>query len=332
MIPLAEVRGFNYIPSYATTSMWWSDFRADVVAAELERGKAAFPTFNTVRVFMGYNSYLANPTAFAQSFERFLEINAGLGIEVAPVLFNRWHSGLPDFGGIYLDHFLPGQSYVQFELNSRSTQYRAAIGFDKQFAGYLRDVVGGHHDDARISMWDLCNEPFFGPTASEDAAIGQAETAWLELVAEETRTHQPIAPITIGTHALHGVEGVFRIAQLCDFVSTHPYVDNVWMPDRAEFERFLDELVARSREEGKELLASETVWGSVDDAKRADTLGYTLEQLAARKIGFLAYGLNHSLASDLHMPEFGTNTSAGSCAFIDDLGRVRPGHEVFNDF
>ena len=329
---LSTVRGFNYIPSYATTEMWWADFRAPTIEAELRRGKRAFPGFTTVRVFLGHNAFLANPQKFSAAFENFLRICHALDIAVAPVLFNRWHSGLPDFGGIYIDHFLPGQSYVQFELVSRSDEYRSTIGFDKQFAAYIGAVVGEHHDDSRVSFWDLCNEPFFGPAAPEDAVVGAAELAWLELVASEARSHGPVAPITIGTHALHGIDGAFRVAHLCDFVSTHPYVDHVWMPDRAQFAEFLDGLVARAAELGTGLLASETVWGSVDDARRADTLRFTLEQLASRGIGFLVYGLNHSLASDLHLPEFGSTGSAGSCAFISEDGTVRPGHEVFNDY
>jgi hypothetical protein len=332
VIDLGSMRGFNYTPSYATTGMWWSDFRHETVEAELRLGKEAFPSFNTVRVFLGYNSYLGNRGAFSAAFEDFLGICADLSIVVAPVLFNRWHSGLPDFGGIYLDHFVPGQSYVQFELNSTKTDYRASIGFDKQFVPYLNDIVGAHRDDPRIAFWDLCNEPFFGPLASESQTTATAEMAWLELIAAEVRGFAPAAPVTVGTHALHGVEGVFRVEHLSDFISTHPYVDNVWMPARQEFTAFLDELIARAATVGKELLASETVWGSVDDLKRADTLAFTLEELTKRKIGFLAFGLNHSLASDLHKPEFGSITSAGSCAFLDEKGRIREGHGVFNDY
>jgi hypothetical protein len=310
--------------------MWWSDFRAETVAQELTTGKSYFPGFNTVRVFLGYNSYLADHAGFLASFEQFLEICSQLDIAVAPVLFNRWHSGLPDFGGIYLDHFLPGQSYVQFELVARGNDHRAAIGFDKQFTPYIDDVVGGHRDDERISFWDLCNEPFFGPAVSEDAVVVRAETQWLELVNSQARSHEPTAPVTIGTHALHGIDGVFRVAGLCDFISTHPYVDNVWMPDRAEFSAFLDALVARCAADGKQLLASETVWGSADDEARVRTLEFTLDQLESRGIGYLAYGLNHSLASDLHKAEFGSVGSAGSCAFIEPDGSLRPGHDKFN--
>ena len=332
MIELSKVRGFNYVPSYATTGMWWSDFRPETIELELARGKEFFPGFTTVRVFLGYNSYLANPSQFEETFESFLQIAADLGITTAPVLFNRWHSGLPDFGGIYLDHFLPGQSYTQYELISRGEEYRHTIGFDKQFGAYIRSVVGGHAADPRVLFWDLCNEPFFGPGSSEDATVGQAETAWLELVADEVQTYGPKAPVTVGTHALHGVDGAFRMSHVSDFISTHPYVDNVWMPDRDAFLEFLDALVARAAAEGKGLLASETVWGAIDDLARADTVRFTLEALSARDIGFLVYGLNHSLASDLHLPEFGSTGSAGTCEFITKRGALRTGHEVFNDF
>jgi len=51
---------------------------------------------------------------------------------------------------------------------------------------------------------------------------------------------------------------------------------------------------------GKELLASETVWGAVDDAKHVEVLRYTLGELRKRGIGFTVHALQHSLVSDLH--------------------------------
>ena len=35
------------------------------------------------------------------------------GMRVMPLLFNRWHDSGTDWGGIYIDHFLPGASWVQ---------------------------------------------------------------------------------------------------------------------------------------------------------------------------------------------------------------------------
>jgi len=329
---VAAVRGFHYTPGYAATDIqWWADFRADEIAAELARGRAYFPSFGTVRVFCGYHGYLADPDRFSAAFEAFLRIAADHALVTIPTLFNRWHTGRPDFGGIYVDHFLPG-SYVQYDANPVDDSFRARIGFDKQFGDYLRRTVGEHADDPRVSMWDLCNEPFFGPLTLSDDEVSRAELAWLGLVAGEVRGYRPAAPITIGTHALHGVAGVARVAPLCDVLSTHPYVDNVWYPDRAVFLDFLDELVEFAASVGKPLLASETVWGSLDDAQRVDTLRFTLDALTRRGIGFLCYGLNHSVSSDLHRPAYGTVGSAGTCAFIEADGTLRAGHEAFNDF
>jgi hypothetical protein len=328
-----SIRGFNYIPGYSRTDMaWWDDFRSDVISRELSHGRDLFPSFTTVRVFLGYNAYLADPVQFGQNLEAFLAIADDLGLATIPTLFNRWHTGKPDFGGIYIDHFLPGRSYLQFDEKGAGDSFRTAIAFDRQFAGYVAEVVGAHAADARISLWDLCNEPFFAPAPAPEDEVTNAEYSWLGLVAEEVRSHRPSAPITIGTHALHGVAGVARVEPLCDVLSTHPYVDNIWYPDRDAFLVFLDELVDYATTVGKPILASETVWGSLDDAQRVGTLRFTLDALSRRGIGFLCYGLNHSRAADLHRPEFGSVGSAGSCAFIESDGRLRVGHEAFNEY
>lgn len=329
---IRSIRGFNYVPGYSRTDVrWWDDFRPDVVRAELDRGKTYFPSINTLRVFLSYNAYLADPSNFASNFETFLAIADERELVVVPTLFNRWHTGKPDFGGIYIDHFLPGRSYLQCDDGPQDGSYRSSIAFDRQFSGYIRAVVGAHSDDRRVLLWDLCNEPFFAPVAVDDE-VAAAERLWLGLVAEECRTYAPKAPLTIGTHALHGVDGLLSVEALCDVLSIHPYVDNVWYPDRDAFEAYLGEVVDYAADVGKPVLASETVWGSLDDATRVDTLRFTLGALTSRGIGFLCYALNHSLAADLHRPEFGSVGRAGSCAFIEADGRLRPGHEAFNDF
>ncbi len=90
--------------------------------------------------------------------------------------------------------------------------------------------------------------------------------------------------------------------------------------------------MALARRVGKEILASETVWGAIDDGKRVEILRYTLGELKKRGIGFIVHALYHSLVADLHYPEYGPVSVPGTLHFINADGSLRKGHEAFNEF
>jgi hypothetical protein len=94
----------------------------------------------------------------------------------------------------------------------------------------------------------------------------------------------------------------------------------------------LDEVVAFGKAVSKPVLATETGWGALDDAKRCEVLRVELSELAKRGIGFTAHLLHHTLVSDGHRPEYGPITAAGYMAFIEADGTLRPGHGMFNEF
>ena len=98
------------------------------------------------------------------------------------------------------------------------------------------------------------------------------------------------------------------------------------------YEKLLDDYVAFAASVNKPLLATETCWGSTDDAKRVEIVRCTLTQLKQRNIGWLVYLLHHSLIADAHRAEFGPLSAPGNLAFIEADGSLRPGHEVFNEF
>ena len=148
----SKIRGFNYQPSYGSSGFeLWQQFDAQVIETEVGRGKRYFPKINTLRWWQSWDSFIRNPKRYADHFETTLRIADKFGLAVMPVLFNRWHTSSIDYGGIYLDHFLPGASRMQKA---------------KMFDAFLETLVGRHKDDPRILAWDLCNEPFFYSTRS----------------------------------------------------------------------------------------------------------------------------------------------------------------------
>lgn len=102
--------------------------------------------------------------------------------------------------------------------------------------------------------------------------------------------------------------------------------------DKKDFERQLDEFVEIARIFNKPIIATETCWGSFDDAKRVEIIKYTLGELKKRNIGFLVHLLHHSLVADAHREEYGPISFPGNLSFIEADGSLRKGHEVFNEF
>ena len=318
MLAMKNVRGFNYQPSYGTCGLeLWQKFDRAVVATELGQGKQYFPRMNAIRLWLSWDAYKRSPALFGANFEEALRIAASYGLVVMPVLFNRWHDNTLDYGGIYLDHFLPQVSWVQ------------APGM---FDSYLRDVVGAHAADVRILAWDLCNEPFsYNAPQSELPEIAKSEYAWLEGLYSQCKALGAQAPITVGIHPGHGRWGLEQVEPISDVLSIHPY----WTResphhDQAAYEKLLDAYLDVSQCVGKPLIASETVWGALDDAVRVEIIHYTLGELKKRDIGWLAYLLHHSLIADAHRPAFGPTSAPGYLAFIEADGSLRPGHEAFN--
>lgn len=318
----SKIHGFNYQPSYGSSGFeLWQKFDARTIAAELEQGKKFFPKMNALRWWQSWDSFKRDPKRYARDFDTTLDLAAKVGCKVMPVLFNRWHDAVLDYGGIYVDHFLPRASWVQ----------RANM-----FDAYLEAIVGAHAKDDRILAWDLCNEPFaYSRPQAEMPEIAKAEFEWLKAMHDGCKRLGATAPITVGIHPGHGRAGIEQIEPISDVLSIHPY----WVPKKdkpdggkADYEKSLDVYIEFAAQVKKPLVASETCWGELDDAKRVEIVRYTLTQLKRRNIGWLVYLLHHSLIADAHRAEFGPVGEPGNLAFIEADGSLRPGHEVFNEF
>jgi len=316
----SQIRGFNYQPSWGSTGFEiWRNFDAERMGHEIALGKAYFPGMNGIRLWLSHDAWLRNPRRFEAAFDTALGTAATHGLVVMPVLFNRWHCATLDYGGIYIDHFLPKTSWVQ--------------GRD-QPAAFAEAIIGKHAADQRIFAWDLCNEPFSYNCSPRDISeIVNAEYASLERLYRIAKRCGARAPVTVGIHPGHGLDGIRQIEPISDILSIHPY----WtcdspLHDKGAYEKSLDDYVRFAASAGKPLLATETCWGATDDAKRVEIIKYTLGQLKKRGIGWLAYLLHHSLVADAHRIEFGPLSAPGNLAFIEADGRLRPGHDVFNEY
>ena len=328
-VPWSEIKGFNYQPSYGTTGYeLWRVFDAERIDVELARGRRCFPHMNAVRWWLSWDAFERDADRFARDFDTALALAERHGMGVMPVLFNRWHSPVTDYGGVYLDHFLPGVSWIQ-RRGSRATPgdaWHPSHG-EYVFDEFLERIVGEHAGDGRIFAWDLCNEPFSYECPLDEVPrfVVLAERAWLARIAERCRAFDPETPRGISIHPLHGAEGLRIVEPLCDVLLVHPYFDNE--------NGLLDGYARVAAQSGKPLLATEVCWGSLDDTRRVEIIRATLSTLRERGIGWLAYVLHHSLVIDAHRPEHGPiNEAIGALHFIERDGSLRAGHDVFNDF
>lgn len=68
------------------------------------------------------------------------------------------------------------------------------------------------------------------------------------------------------------------------------------------------------------------------DEDRVEVIKYTLDVLTQHELGFVAHALHYSLVADLHYPEDGFLGHSHNLAFTTKDGRLRPGHEIFNQY
>jgi hypothetical protein len=318
-----DMRGFNYQPSYGSNGFeLWQKFDLKTIDIELAQGKKLFPKIGAIRLWLSWDSYIRNPKLFESRFDSALQCADEHGLAVMPVLFNRWHDYVLDYGGIYIDHLL------------LSPDRRRAL-----FQPYLESVAGSHAKDARIFAWDMCNEPALtrvSPDWTED--LRDAEYSWLRDIYTSCKQLGARAPLCIGTGM--SLEEIRFVNPISDILAIHPYFIQISAGD-IEFDSIqnlnkdldrLDRIVEFANQVKKPLLATETCWGSLDDQKRAMIIQSTLSELKRRDIGWIAYVLHHSLIADAHRPEFGPMDHAGNLSFIEADGTLRPGHGIFNDF
>ena len=323
MIEYSNILGFNYNPSYARTVFEvWSMFDEETITKELALGKAYFPRFNTIRIWLSYEEFRLNEDVFAAKFETYLRICARFGLLAIPVLFNRWHDEVQDFGGLYIDHIVTGANIV-----SRS---------EDRFNLFIEKIVGAHKDDTRILLWDICNEPFFWDKNEFTDFIRPYEAAWLRKIygmCKEAGASQPCSVSSL----FPSREVLADVADISDVFLLHPYHFSELKPDEEllpveSFVKELNELKAVAAEYNKPVFTTETCWGALDDDRRAEIVRRTLQAHKACGLGCVVHALWYSRMPDLHTEEDGPVGYAGNLCFIDKDGTIRKGHEVLNEF
>ncbi len=299
------VRGFNYQPSYAPNGYAiWQELNCDLIEQEITRGVHYFPKINTLRLWLAFDAYVLNPGKFCSHFERYLQILDRYHLKAIPILFNNWHS-IPDFGGI-------SEETIRVFWRDLGEKGNAP---DCLFRLYLEQIVGGHKNDKRILVWDLCNEP-------ENNGSLNLLIEWLQQSYTFCKRLNVSQPVGVSIQADPHHMKIFD--PVSDVFLLHPY--------NAE-KRKWDRIIGVANKKHKGIIATECCWGALDDEQRGKIIRGDLEILSQKKIGFLPHMLHESLVADGHHPALGpTCKSVEYMAFINMDGSLRKGHEIFNQF
>jgi len=178
--------GCNFVPSTAVNDVeMWQKETFDPKTIDRELAWARSLGFNTVRVFLNYVVWEADPKGMKQRFGKFLEIAGKHSLLVMPILFDDCFKPEPAVGK--QEEPVPGVHNSQWVMSpgmKRLGDPAAWKGLEK----YVKDMVGSFGKDKRIVIWDLYNEP------GKSQELVKAAFQW----AREKKPSQPLTSCWIG--------------------------------------------------------------------------------------------------------------------------------------
>jgi hypothetical protein len=222
--------GCNFTPSTASNQLelWQTEtFDPDTIGREL--GWAAGLGMTSIRLFLHDLVWVVDGSRFLDRIDRVLDLAAGHGISVMPVLFD----------GIWDPDPRPGPQRAPRPGVHNSTWVQgpgAAVVADRSrwpsLRGYVEAVVGRFGDDERVVVWDLFNEPDSpnpvylrrDPRHKRRLIADLVDQVWDWAAAVD-----PSQPLTVGVYEFpdHHAERASRVARIAlersDVVSFHSY-------------------------------------------------------------------------------------------------------------
>ncbi len=262
------LRGCNFIPSVCANraDMWQAyDCERHFAVAEKELKLCKEIGFNTIRIFLEFNVWLAEHDSFMANLERFITLADSLGISILMGLTSE--AQLPR-GGSYIPKKLGEQEYAWgyhqgrwplTEEQKALTPYHFAElpEVSEKFYEMVREVVGKYAQDNRIIVWNVYNEP--------GVVIRERAIPILERMFAECRALDPIQPLCADVYySYYSYDKIETAAEkvaldLSDIISFHSYMAyDLMVPQIKELKKlnrpiFMTEWLSR------------TSWSTVED-------------------------------------------------------------------
>jgi len=208
--------GCNYVSSTAVNDveMWQVDtFDPETIKRELSWARSL--GMNSVRVFLNYVVWQADPAGLKKRFEDFLQIAHEQGLGVMPIMFDdcAFAGKEPVTGpqdapvpGVHNSGWVPSPGLLRVQDRDAWPMLEA----------YIKDMVGAFGQDARVIVWDLYNEPGNSGMGETSLPLVEATFAW-------ARVMEPLQPLTTGIWEDFTSPMSQRLMALSDVVSFHGY-------------------------------------------------------------------------------------------------------------
>lgn len=262
---LRGVRGANYVPSSAVNDcQFWEEY--DEPTIERELGFAEQLGLNSVRVFLQYLVFEADPVAALAKFDAFCSAASRHGMSVLPVLFDDCFGPEPALA----PYPLPVEGLHNSLWCSSPGRRRMNLDYRPHLRTYVETFIGPFRGDARVIAWEIYNEPSAEPPT---IALMQDAFEW----ARQLGPTQPLTACWAGTF-------------LSDVVNVHLYTSP--QKQRAEVDRILESALSL----GKPVLVTEFL-----GRPGRGTLAETLPLLADHDLGWYFWELMIG-KTQVHLP------------------------------
>jgi hypothetical protein len=290
------LRGFSVVPSWGARieEAWWrydgARFREEVALARTVHA-------NCLRAWIEFTAWMADPEGVTASFLDAVAAIDEHGMKTMPCLFNRWHDARYDYGGQYTEDL-----YRDWGPKLE----------------YVKALVTPLASDARVLIWDLCNEP---QAANLNDDWAKREFECFRQVADTVRAAGAQQPITIGT--MYGAN-IETFAPFCDVLCAHPYGHT---PEALrEAIASYDDIRARLK---KPMLVNECIPGCLDDLRRAEVARFYSQMLPEAGYGWMGWALREGKAISTRRDRYDANglDGQGFHPFFTREGKLREGLE-----
>jgi hypothetical protein len=224
------IKGCNYLPRTAVNSTdMWQEITFDPATIREELTWGANIGINSLRVFLPYIVWEADPQGFKIRLRTFLEIAGEQGMTVMPIFFDDCaFSGKQPYLGTQSDP-VPGIHNSGW-TPSPGNELALTPGKWTSLEAYVKDIVAAFANDPRIAVWDLYNEPGNSNLNEQTLPLVEAAFGW-------AREMNPSQPLTTGAwkfrESTWETPANLKLLELSDVISFHYYgkSDRDWFID-----------------------------------------------------------------------------------------------------
>lgn len=271
------VRGVNYHPFVSK----------EVMSKELGYGRRV--NLNTIRFWLSYHAWKANPDAYARRVGEAVRNAKACGYKSMPILFNG--------------NMAPASLFDDAELADQER--------------YVKAITSACAGSNGILMWDVMNEPdccnHLLTNSKDEAERARNEKKlwdWLRAKCRLVKQCDPAIPVTVG-HTVSRTIG--ETAQETDVFSFHDY-----SPTLAQIRKNYDRAEKFGKQYGKPVLQTETGCYA-----RANPYDLVIKECQDRKIGWIVFCLMVKACPRFHGIFYSDGTVRDPAAIAAMMGCYR---------